>query len=194
MVALRERFLIVNLQSQQGAALIIAVMILLILTVLGIYAVTTSTLETKIAGNERFLKDAFYAADGGIDYGRHVISLVLTNQSLSGTSPHDAENGTTFQQEIIGDSTSGWQSKDDVSPADGIEDGSPWVAPHIGNSDMTIHVDRIKSEEPPGYSGEFGGPVAEKQTLIYYAFDSVSTGIAGASSEIAATYRHVLHH
>jgi Tfp pilus assembly protein PilX len=193
MIALRERFRIGSLQSQQGAALIIAVMILLILTVLGIYAITTSTLETKIAGNERVLKDAFYAADGGIDYGRHVIALVFTNSSLLGTSPHDAENGTTLQQEIIGDSTSGWQSTAD-SNSNGIEDGSPWVAPTIGNSSMAIHVDRIKAEEPPGYSGEFGAPVAEKQTLIYYAVDSVSTGIAGASSEIQATYRHVLHY
>jgi Tfp pilus assembly protein PilX len=191
MLAVRERLKITDLQSQRGAALIIAIMILLILTVLGIYAVTTSTLETKIAGNERVLKDAFYAADGGIDYGRHVISLVLNNQSLLGTSPHDAENSTTLQQEIIGDSTSGWQSKAD-SNSNGIEDGSPWVAPHIGNSDMTIHIDRIKSDEPPGTSHDWGVPVAEKQVSIYYSLDSVSQGIAGASTEIQATYRYVL--
>lgn len=97
MVAVRKKIKILDLQSQQGAALVIAIMILLILTVLGIYAVTTATLETKIAGNERVLKDAFYAADGGIDYGRSVISLVLTNQSLLGTSPHNAANGTTLR-------------------------------------------------------------------------------------------------
>jgi len=182
MVALKGRFKIVGLQSQQGAALVIAVMILLILTVLGIYAVTTSVLETKIAGNERFLKDAFYAADGGIDYGRTVIALVLSNTSLpTGNNAFD-DNGTTLLEEMLGISGSGW------------EDNSPGVEPHIGNSDMTIHVDRIKAEEPPGYSGEFGAPVSEKQTLIYYALDSVSTGIAGASSEIDATYRRVLHY
>lgn len=191
MAALRKIFRIVTPQSQQGAALIIAVMILLILTVLGIYAVTTSTLETKIAGNERVLKDAFYAADGGIDYGRHVISLVINNQSLSGTSPHDAENGTTLLQEILGDSSSGWQSKAD-SNSNGIEDGSPWVAPTIGNSDMMIHIDRIKAAEPPGYSGEFGASASEKKTTIYYLLDSTSSGIVGASSEIEAMYRHVL--
>jgi len=177
MIALRERFRIGSLQSQQGAALIIAVMILLILTVLGIYAITTSTLETKIAGNERVLKDAFYAADGGIDCGRMVIALFLTQQNPtlpSGASVAPSE--TAFRAEIVGTDPS----------------GRPLVSTHIGNSDMTINVDRIKSEEPPGYSGEFGAPVSEKQTLIYYAVDSVSTGIAGASSEIDATYRRVL--
>ncbi|MCJ7663368.1 MAG: PilX N-terminal domain-containing pilus assembly protein [Desulfobacterales bacterium] len=177
MVALRERLRIVGLQSQQGAALIIAVLILLILTVLGIYAITTSTLETKIAGNERFLKEAFYAADGGIDYGRSIIALVINNQSLPGdANPDDVDK---LKAEILG-----FADYPDYP-----------VRPTIGNSDMTINVDRIKSEEPPGYSGEFGGAVAEKQTLIYYAVDSVSRhDIAGTSSEIAATYRHVLHY
>jgi Tfp pilus assembly protein PilX len=183
MVALRERFRIFSLQSQQGAALVIAIMILLILTVLGIYAVTTSTLETKIAGNERVLKDAFYAADGGIDYGRHVIILVLNNQSLLGTSPHDAANGTTLQQEIV---------QEPVCNEPDPKNCLPWVAPTIGNSSMTIHIDRIKAEEPPGYSGEFGAPVGEKQTSIYYSIDSVSQGIAGASADVEATYRYVL--
>lgn len=181
MVALREKFRIVALQSQQGAALIIAVMILLILTVLGIYAITTSTLETKIAGNERVLKDAFYAADGGIDCGRMVIALFLTQQSPTLPSRTSVNNEIDFRNEIIGSAV--------INPL-------PYVDTYNGTSDTTvkINVDRIKSEEPPGYSGGFGEPVAEKQTLIYYAVDSVSTGIAGASSEIQATYRHVLHY
>jgi len=184
MVALR-RFKIVGLQSQQGAALVIAVLILLILTVLGIYAVTTSTLETKIAGNERFLKDAFYAADGGIDYGRHVIALFLTQEDPtlpSGASVYPSE--AAFRNEVIGTAV--------ISPL-------PFVDTDIGSDamkcTMKIEVDRIKSEEPPGYSGEFGAPVSEKQTLIYYAVDSVSQhDIAGASSKIKATYRRVLHY
>lgn len=185
MVALRERFRIVGLQSQQGAALVIAVMILLILTVLGIYAVTTSTLETKIAGNERVIKDAFYAADGGIDYGRYVIALVLNDQSLAGVNANQAvSSGTTLEQEILGDPI--------VCIDPDPKKCSPWVEPTIGHSDMEIHIDRIRAEEASGYSGEFGAAKSEKKTSIYYRVDSVSHGIADASSEIEATYRHVL--
>jgi len=181
MVALRKRLRLGGPQSQQGAALVMAIMILLILTVLGIYAVTTSTLETKIAGNERVLKDAFYAADGGIDCGRMVVALFLTQQNPTLPSRTSVNNETDFRNEIIGSAV--------INPL-------PYVDTYNGNSDTTvkINVDRIKSEEPPGYSGEFGAPVSEKQTLIYYAIDSVSTGIAGASSEIDATYRRVLHY
>lgn len=59
---------IFRLQSQEGAALIIAVLILLVLTVIGIYAVTTSTLDTKITGFHKWHVEAFYAADAGLYY------------------------------------------------------------------------------------------------------------------------------
>jgi Tfp pilus assembly protein PilX len=175
MLAVRESLKITDLQSQRGAALIMAIMILLILTVLGIYAVTTSTLETKIAGNERFLKDAFYAADGGIDYGRTVVALSLNNQSLSWATP---DNEDQLSEEIRG-----FNDYPDSA-----------VRPEIGRNTMTIKVNRLMSDEPPGYSSEFGGPVAEKQTSIYYSIDSIAQHeIAGTSAEIVATYRHVLH-
>ncbi len=54
--------------SQEGAALVIAVLILLILTVIGVYAVTTSTMDTKITGYQKVHVEAFYAADAGLDY------------------------------------------------------------------------------------------------------------------------------
>jgi hypothetical protein len=68
MIALREKIKIFGINSQDGAALLIAVLILLILTVLGVYAVTTSTLETKITGFHKWHVEAFYAADAGLDY------------------------------------------------------------------------------------------------------------------------------
>lgn len=54
--------------SQRGAALIIAVLILLVLTVVGIFAVTTATLDTKITGFHKWHVEAFYAADAGVDF------------------------------------------------------------------------------------------------------------------------------
>jgi Tfp pilus assembly protein PilX len=180
MLALRKRLKRTDLQSQRGAALVMAIMILLILTVLGIYAVTTSTLETKIAGNERFLKDAFYAADGGIDYGRTVVALSLNNQSFSWANPHNEDQ---LNEEIRG-----------FGSCTDPDDPDCAVRPEIGSNSMTITINRLMSDEPPGYSSEFGAPVSEKQTAIYYSIDSISQHeLAGTSAEIAATYRHVLH-
>lgn len=48
-------------------ALVIALVILLILTIVGINAMTTTTFEASITGNQRIYNTAFYSADGGID-------------------------------------------------------------------------------------------------------------------------------
>lgn|SRR4030067_1844758 len=60
-----------TLPNDQGMALIIALILLLILTLIGISAITTTTYETSISGNERIGTDAFYASEAGIQIGLH---------------------------------------------------------------------------------------------------------------------------
>ena len=55
--------------NEKGVALIIALMMLLILTLIGISAISTTTFETNISGNERVGTDAFYASEAGIQIG-----------------------------------------------------------------------------------------------------------------------------
>lgn len=52
--------------DQSGIALVIAILMLLILTLMGTASVTTSTYEIKLSGSKRGSTDAFYATDGGI--------------------------------------------------------------------------------------------------------------------------------
>jgi Tfp pilus assembly protein PilX len=54
--------------NEKGSTLLISILILLLLTVIGIAATNTSTIEILISGNDKFAKKAFYAADGGIVY------------------------------------------------------------------------------------------------------------------------------
>ena len=55
------------LYRQKGAALIVALMLLLILTILGIMALDASLYEINIVGNQRVYHAAFYAAESGFD-------------------------------------------------------------------------------------------------------------------------------
>jgi hypothetical protein len=66
------------LRNDQGVSLVVALLILLVLTILGISAISTTTFETNIAGNQRLYNNAFYAADSGIDYFYGMISTYLT--------------------------------------------------------------------------------------------------------------------
>ncbi|MEA1866847.1 MAG: PilX N-terminal domain-containing pilus assembly protein [Thermodesulfobacteriota bacterium] len=57
-----------RLRDEKGSTLLFAIIILVLLTLIGIAATNTSTIEIQIAGNERVYKEAFYNADAGISY------------------------------------------------------------------------------------------------------------------------------
>jgi len=57
------------LRDQKGTALVVAMILLLILTLIGVSSVSSSLFETKISGNNRFGEAAFYAAKGGVELG-----------------------------------------------------------------------------------------------------------------------------
>jgi len=56
------------LRNEDGSVLVIALIILVLLTLLGISATTTSQIEIQIAENERSHKIAFYAAEAAGAY------------------------------------------------------------------------------------------------------------------------------
>ncbi|MBM4339062.1 MAG: hypothetical protein FJ110_05930 [Deltaproteobacteria bacterium] len=58
-----------HLGDQKGMALVIALVILLVLTLIGISSINTTIFESKISGNERWGSVAFYAATGGLEVG-----------------------------------------------------------------------------------------------------------------------------
>jgi hypothetical protein len=55
------------LMNQKGVALVVALIMLLVLTFIGFGAVSLTSYEARIAGNERVYNNAFYAGDGGIE-------------------------------------------------------------------------------------------------------------------------------
>ncbi|MFQ5841823.1 MAG: PilX N-terminal domain-containing pilus assembly protein, partial [Thermodesulfobacteriota bacterium] len=68
--------------NERGMALVIALLLMLVGTIIGIFGVNTGVIETRIAGNERLSNLAFYMADGGTDLGPVIINDVITNYSI----------------------------------------------------------------------------------------------------------------
>ncbi len=58
--------------SEKGIALVLALLLLLVATLIGINAVNTTTFEANISGNKRASEQAFYSAEAGINefFGR----------------------------------------------------------------------------------------------------------------------------
>jgi Na+-transporting methylmalonyl-CoA/oxaloacetate decarboxylase gamma subunit len=89
-----EKNILIN---EKGVALIIVLLMLLILTLIGISAISTTTFETNISGNERVGTDAFYASEAGIQIGLNQlpdvkpipVTAIGTDSSCWSGSPQD---------------------------------------------------------------------------------------------------------
>lgn len=101
--------------TQSGAALVVALIILLVLTILGVSAMNTTSLEEKMAANAQELTRAFHAADSGVTRGYRG----LDTTTLAGTQ----EGGTPAMR--IGTS--------------GKNTGARFVARFIGSTDPPIN-------------------------------------------------------
>lgn len=54
------------LKNQSGAALVVALVMMVVLTLIGLASIFSSTFDIKISGNKRGSTNAFYGADSGI--------------------------------------------------------------------------------------------------------------------------------
>src|SRR6185295_1534443 len=61
--------MIARRRRERGAALVIAILVLAILTVIGIALMLVTSTESRIAANEWSINRAFYASDSGIRWG-----------------------------------------------------------------------------------------------------------------------------
>ena len=59
-----------QVKNEEGFVLVIALVILVFITIIGISATTTTDIELQIASNEKSRKIVLYAADAGIEFGR----------------------------------------------------------------------------------------------------------------------------
>ena len=114
---LRRKCLIpdrLNDSHQKGMALVIALIMLLVLTLIGISAISTTSFEANISGNQRVYNTAFYTADGGIENfrgrvsgGEFVFSAVNTGsyQVTIGGNPCNISYSKSFRKDAEGDFT-----------------------------------------------------------------------------------------
>ena len=54
------------LNDESGTALVIALLVMIVLTLIGLASIYASTFELKLSGNKRGATEAFYAAENGV--------------------------------------------------------------------------------------------------------------------------------
>jgi len=82
------------INNQNGAALVLVLTMLAVLMILCVFALDNSTLEVKIANNDRAARQALYAADRGVFYTLDNLSDGLQ------LNTDDAPSGNKFVDDI----------------------------------------------------------------------------------------------
>jgi len=91
-----------NRERQDGSAYIIALMVLVVLTVLGLGLALITQTEMQIGSNERTLQRVFYAADSGLDTSaaRALVDRNLGSTTFTFTDP-DAITMFNIRHEVL---------------------------------------------------------------------------------------------
>jgi hypothetical protein len=76
--------------SERGAALLLAIVLLFLLTTLGLSLLLTTTTEVQIAGAETTINRTFYSADSGVEFG----TAQLRRLRFSGACTYTLPDGT----------------------------------------------------------------------------------------------------
>lgn len=95
-----------SLKNQNGVALLTALMVMSLLTIIGISASNTTNIELKIAGNEKVSFQAFYVAEAGVYAGIAELRGVLKNDaSINWDDIYTSTPSSLFTDEPLGNGT-----------------------------------------------------------------------------------------
>jgi hypothetical protein len=146
-----------NIADDRGSALVVALLVLVLLTLMGISATTTSTIEVQMAGNEKFHDMAFYAAESG------------WQASL---------NWLDRQYPAVTDKV-GWDESvtpPTFSPGAKYDQPDPIVLAVDNDTEYSVKIEFVGTSPVPGYGTNF--------RRFNYQVDSTGIGPGNARSEV----------
>jgi Tfp pilus assembly protein PilX len=181
------------LKNDDGSALVYALLILVLLTVLGLSSSRTTVSELKISGNDKLHKIAFFAADSGISNGRAVLNALKRadngnwdNLLAVNTFTWNSINVSTLNDVL---DSGGGRSVGPATFSLAIMDNDDLDSSTIVDTDNVIILTSIVN---------YNGARAEVEAYVHYIgsdefaqehYDSGSTGKAGG--EVTAASNNV---
>ncbi|VAW79504.1 hypothetical protein MNBD_GAMMA15-1214 [hydrothermal vent metagenome] len=98
-------------KKQSGAALVVSLLILLVMTLLGVSSLQTSTMEEKMAGNTRERQQAFEAAEAAI-----IGAELFVKNNIAVTSNFDTDGSDGLYDNVLQErwKTVAWSATDSL--------------------------------------------------------------------------------
>lgn len=151
------------LRNQSGAALVIALIMLVVITLIALASSYTSIFEMKISGNKRGSTDAFYAADAGIN----AITSYPTYSFPSNQAPYT----------VLVLNTLGYDPSTNANIPSSVRSLIPTVTPPLTISTAPVKWYMNQSGPPRG-----GGYSALNVSYAYFQVQCVGSDSAGSGA------------
>jgi len=172
-----------NKANEKGYILITVLLLLLVLTIVGMAAINTSTVENMLSGNTRLRERNVAKADAGIEVSIPTIRRVVREQDIR------------FFTNLVQDANLVQELRAVPFSADNA-DSSPDISYSVNNdSDQQANVDIDKMYVKPIGSVEFAGGhegLGKGSGLyIYYRINATGQGLANSEAQVGTIYRYV---
>lgn len=179
------------LSNEDGSVIVAALLILVVVTLLGITATNTSTVEVHIAANDQFAKMAFFNADGAV-YG--TAKLISHAINLNGK----VDQGTGSDAPGIDYLSTKTDKADDfyrqILEYDEYVD-DPDIDFNAGGIDAQTEVRRDRTAHVAGGGAEFAtGAEGVGPSAIAVFYDIESNGFSNRQTarDLLASYRKMI--
>ena len=167
-------------RNDNGYVLIMVLLLLLVLTIAGIAAIGTSTVENMLSGNIRLRETNLSTADAGAEISTAVIERAVREQDTKGFANIITDAG--LAEELRATAFS--MDTQDVAFA-------------AGNQNVSVDIDKMYTkwmggsaiEYASGYEGAGKGGASGFYT--FYRINSTSTGLLTSEAVVGTIYRYV---
>jgi hypothetical protein len=184
---------LILVKNSHGSAMVLALMILALLSVIGVSAINTSTMEQGIATNDGLYKIAFYSADGGTEVGHEILEQEIGVAGFTEVNP----GAGTVVDNVKVVHVNFYQNTAATAPSDTNRDvffpANYGTGPH---TNLTIGGNSVLStgsglQMAAGYQSKGKGLGGGGAYIIYNIF-SQYVGNRNSQSTVRIHYRHVL--
>ena len=171
--------------NEEGTVLIIALLMLVLLTVIGISASTISNIELQVAGNEKFYKIALFAADGGTEAGAELLEKNIEARAFP-SQPYTIPNSTVTVYDM-----DFWSQVDPPASRTALVG-----LPPVGSVDLKIWGDTHLStggaiQLIAGYEGKGKGAGGSGAYTVHH-IRSMSSSVATSGVTVEVLWRHLI--
>ena len=177
------------INNERGTVLVVALIIMGLLAIIGTAIMMTTSIELKIARNERVSKTAFYRAENGRIIAAMASEAAAWGIDYADGDPFEGNNDITIED---GDFIMEAFDIDDDNPIDEVTTAADVRVEEDGSLSAEVDIDKLETGLLPGSSAEFAagyeGAGASAGVMTILRMDSIGREPTGARARIEVQY------